>query len=150
LSYRWFAESILDTKGYCTVRLDKWLWAARFYKTRSLASDQIAKGRVSVNDAAAKASRELHVGDRITLQQGDFARTVVVEALSEIRGPASIAQMLYCETPESIQARAAVLEARKVGAEPAHAIEQGRPTKRDRRKLAEWTRWSASTDPKPR
>ncbi len=132
------------------MRLDKWLWAARFYKTRSLASEQIGKGRVSVNDAIAKASRELHIGDRITLRQGDFDRTVVVQALSEIRGPAPVAQALYCETPQSVKAREAALQARKIGAEPARTIEQGRPTKRDRRKLAEWTRWSASADPKVR
>jgi ribosome-associated heat shock protein Hsp15 len=140
-----------DVKGFGQrVRLDKWLWAARFYKTRSLATDQIGKGRVSVNDAVAKASRELHVGDRIELRQGELARTVIVQALSDVRGPAPIAQTLYAETAESLQARAAALEARRLGAEPAQTIEQGRPTKRDRRKLAEWTRWSASAERKPR
>jgi len=132
------------------LRLDKWLWAARFYKTRSLATDQIGKGRVSVNNAFAKASRELHVGDRVELRQGELVRTVIVQALSDVRGPAPIAQTLYTETAESLQARAAALEARRLAAEPAQAIEQGRPTKRDRRKLAEWTRWSASADHKPR
>jgi ribosome-associated heat shock protein Hsp15 len=132
------------------LRLDKWLWAARFYKTRSLASDQVGKGRVSVNDAVAKASRELRVGDRVGLRQGELVRTVIVQALSEIRGPAPVAQTLYSETAESLEARAAALEARRLSKEPAHAIEQGRPTKRDRRKLAEWTRWSATADDKPR
>jgi ribosome-associated heat shock protein Hsp15 len=132
------------------LRLDKWLWAARFYKTRSLATDQIGKGRVSVNDAVAKASRELRVGDRVELRQGDVVRTVVVQGLSEVRGPAPTAQALYAETAESLEKRAAAQEARRLSREPAHAIEQGRPTKRDRRKLAEWTRWSASADPKAR
>jgi ribosome-associated heat shock protein Hsp15 len=132
------------------LRLDKWLWAARFYKTRSLATDQVGKGRVSVNDTLAKASRELHVGDRVELRQGELARTVIVQALSELRGPAPVAQTLYAETAESLEKRAAALEARRLRAEPAQAIEQGRPTKRDRRKLAEWTRWSASADHKPR
>lgn len=132
------------------LRLDKWLWAARFFKTRSLATDQIGKGRVSVNGAVAKASRDLHVGDRIELHQGALVRTIVVLALSEVRGPAPVAQTLYCETPESQQARAAALEARRLAMEPSAAIEQGRPTKRDRRKLVEWTRWSASSDDKPR
>jgi len=132
------------------LRLDKWLWAARFYKTRSLASEQIGKGRVSVNDGVAKASRELRAGDRVELRQGEPVRTVIVKALSEVRGPACVAQSLYTETAESLQARAAALEARRLSTEPAQTIEQGRPTKRDRRKLAEWTRWSASADHKQR
>jgi ribosome-associated heat shock protein Hsp15 len=140
--------------GICTssqkLRLDKWLWAARFYKTRSLASEQIGKGRVSVNDAVAKASRELRAGDRVELRQGELLRTVIVDALSEVRGPARVAQSLYTETAESLEARAAALEARRLSTEPGQTIEQGRPTKRDRRKLAEWTRWSASADHKPR
>jgi len=128
------------------VRLDKWLWAARFFKTRALAADEIGRGRVSVNGQAAKASRELKPGDRIVLRQGVVERTVELLALSNMRGPASVAQALYAETPESIAARAKVAEARRLGAEPADAIEQGRPTKRDRRKLADWQRWSASAE----
>ena len=126
------------------VRLDKWLWAARFYKTRGLASDDIARGRVSVNGQAAKASRELRPGDRVALRQGDVERTVDVRGLSTQRGPAPVAQALYEETADSIGARLKAAEARR--AEPASAIEQGRPTKRDRRKLADWHRWSASID----
>lgn len=129
------------------VRLDKWLWAARFFKTRGLASDEIGKGRVSVNGQPAKASRELRPGDRIVLRQGVVERTVDVRALSGHRGPAPVAQALYEETPASIQARLAAAEARR--AEPATSIEQGRPTKRDRRQLADWQRWSASIDDEP-
>ena len=132
------------------VRLDKWLWAARFYKTRALAVEQIDKGRVAVNGAPAKASRELHVGDRIEWRHGALARTLVVQALSDVRGPASVAQELYAETPESVAARVAAAERRRQGVEPAQSIEAGRPTKRDRRKLAEWSRWSASVDDEPR
>jgi ribosome-associated heat shock protein Hsp15 len=132
------------------MRLDKWLWAARFYKTRSLAVDQIDKGRVSVNGIVAKASREVKIGDHIELKQGELSRTVIVQGFSEARGPAPVAQTLYAETQESVQARAAARDARRFAAEPARTIEQGRPTKRDRRKLAEWTRWSASIDHKPR
>jgi ribosome-associated heat shock protein Hsp15 len=128
------------------IRLDKWLWAARFYKTRALAAEEIGRGRVSVNGQLAKASRELKVGDRIVLRQGAVERTVDLLALSNVRGPAPVAQALYAETAESIAARLQAAEARRLGAEPAIAIEQGRPTKRDRRKLADWQRWSAVAD----
>jgi ribosome-associated heat shock protein Hsp15 len=129
------------------VRLDKWLWAARFFKTRSLAGDEIGKGRVSVNGQPAKASRELRPGDLVALRQGTVARTVVVRGLSESRGPAPVAQALYEETPESVALREKLAQARRDGSEPAQSIEQGRPTKRDRRQLADWNRWSASADP---
>ncbi len=128
------------------MRLDKWLWAARFYKTRSLATDEIGKGRISVNAQAAKPSRELRTGDRIELRQGAVLRTVVVVALSDSRGPAPAAQALYAETEESIAAREKAARERREAAEPSLSIEQGRPTKRDRRKLADWNRWSASVD----
>jgi ribosome-associated heat shock protein Hsp15 len=128
-------------------RLDKWLWAARFYKTRALAAEDIAKGRLSVNDQVAKAGRELRAGDLIELRQGATTRIVVVRGLSRLRGPAPTAQALYEETAESIARRLARAAERKLTPEPALAIEQGRPTKRDRRKLADWQRWSASADP---
>ena len=129
------------------VRIDKWLWAARFFKTRGLAGDEIGKGRVSVNGQAAKASREVRLGDVIELRQGPVVRSVVVLALSVMRGPATVAQALYEETPESIAQRARQAEQRRQGTEPAQSLEQGRPTKRDRRQLADWNRWSASVEP---
>jgi ribosome-associated heat shock protein Hsp15 len=125
------------------VRLDKWLWAARFYKTRGLAAEEIGHGRISVNGQTAKASRELKPGDRVQIRQGPVLRTVDVRALSGVRGPAPQAQALYEETAESVAARERAAEARRMGTEPAGAIEQGRPTKRDRRQLADWQRWSA-------
>jgi ribosome-associated heat shock protein Hsp15 len=128
------------------VRLDKWLWAARFFKTRSLAADEIARHRVQVNGQVAKASRELNAGDEVQLRQGPMSRTVTVRALSQIRGPASVAQTLYEETAASTAAREALALQRRVAPEPALSIEQGRPTKRDRRQLADWDRWSASLD----
>ncbi|MFY9477130.1 MAG: RNA-binding S4 domain-containing protein [Aquabacterium sp.] len=129
------------------VRLDKWLWAARFYKTRSLAAEDIDKGRIQVNEQVAKASRELRPGDRVDMRQaGGLVRTVVVQALSAIRGPAPQAQLLYTETPDSIQRRQQYAEQRRQGVEPADTIQQGRPTKRDRRDLVDWQRWSASVD----
>ena len=118
-----------------SMRLDKWLWCARFYKTRSLAVEEIGKGRVTVNGQAAKAARELRVGDNVALRQGPVARTVVIRALSNMRGPAPVAQQLYEETPESIAARAQAAEARRLAPEPATALREGRPTKRDRRDM---------------
>jgi ribosome-associated heat shock protein Hsp15 len=127
-------------------RLDKWLWAARLYKTRALAVAEIDKGRVTVNGAAAKPGREMRVGDSVAVRQGPILRTLTVQALSDVRGPAPVAQALYAETPDSIAAREAALEQRRMGIEPSQSIEAGRPTKRDRRKLVEWSRWSASVD----
>ena len=88
-----------------SMRLDKWLWCARFYKTRSLATEEIGKGRVTVNGQPAKAARDLRCGDTVALRQGVIARTVVVRGLSGARGPAPVAQRLYEETPDSIAAR---------------------------------------------
>ena len=132
------------------VRLDKWLWAARFYKTRSLAGEEIAKGRIEVNGQPAKASREVREGDRIAIRQAQMPRTVIVKGLSSVRGPAPVAQQLYEETAESLAQRARLAEQRRFGTEPAQALTQGRPTKRDRRQLAEWDRWSATAEPPPR
>jgi ribosome-associated heat shock protein Hsp15 len=131
-----------------SVRLDKWLWATRFFKTRSLATEAVTRGRVQVNDQAAKPSRDVRVGDLVSVRQGDIsvARVVQVLGLSEVRGPAPVAQALYAQTPESLAACAAWLEQRRYAAEPAHAISEGRPTKQARRELVEWQRWSASLD----
>ncbi|WP_404302740.1 RNA-binding S4 domain-containing protein [Alicycliphilus denitrificans] len=134
-----------------SMRLDKWLWCARFYKSRNLAVEEIGKGRVTVNGQAAKAARELRVGDTVALRQGQVPRTVVVRGLSHFRGPAPVAQQLYEETPESIAARAQAAEARRLAPEPADGLREGRPTKRDRRDMDElrrgWgDRWSASLD----
>jgi ribosome-associated heat shock protein Hsp15 len=128
------------------VRLDKWLWAARLCKTRSLAAEQIGKGHVLVNDQAAKASREVRVGDKIALSQGQMPLTLVVKGLSQVRGPAPVAQALYEQTPESLAKRAALTEQRRAGVEPGQTLDQGRPTKRDRRKLVQWNGWSATDD----
>jgi len=135
------------------LRIDKWLWAVRFFKTRSLAADEIGKNRVQVNGDIAKASREVKVGDTVTVRLGAVTRVVRVLGISGQRGPAPVAQKLYEETPESIAAQAAAREQRRMGSEPALSIEQGRPTKRDRRELdgarrGDWdSRWSASLDP---
>ncbi|MCB1974518.1 MAG: RNA-binding S4 domain-containing protein [Burkholderiaceae bacterium] len=133
-----------------SLRIDKWLWCARFYKTRSLAAEEIAKGRISVNGLAAKASREVRPGDTVVLRQGPMQRIVVVRALSGMRGSAPVAQQLYEETAESIALREKAQELRRLAPEPAAALHEGRPTKRDRRDIdraRDWgSRWSASVD----
>jgi ribosome-associated heat shock protein Hsp15 len=115
------------------LRLDKWLWAARFYKTRSLAAQEIGKGRVLVNDQPAKPAREVTVGDRVTVRKEDPPIHVEVRAISAVRGPAPVARKLYEETPESLAARERAAEMRRLAPEPAQALTAGRPTKRDRR-----------------
>lgn len=134
-----------------TLRLDKWLWSARFFKTRSLAVEEIGKGRIQVNGAAAKPSRDLRPGDTVVIRSGPVQRTVRVLGLSAQRGPAPVAQLLYEETPESIAARADWAEAQRISPEPGISRAQGRPTKRDRRAIEDrnvgWgDRWSASVD----
>ncbi len=136
-----------DTARAERVRLDKWLWCARFFKTRGLSADEIGKGRVDVNGVTAKASREVRIGDKIELRQGPVSRSIVVNALTTHRGSAPVAQALFEETPESIERRARQALEWRMNAEPSRAIEQGRPTKRNRRELAEWNRWSASAEP---
>jgi ribosome-associated heat shock protein Hsp15 len=105
---------------------------------------------VTVNDQPAKAAREVHVGDRVVVRHGAVERTLKVLALSAVRGPAPIAQTLYEETAESVAERGRAAELRRLAPEPAHSIEQGRPTKRNRRDMqhrqVQWQRWSASVD----
>lgn len=131
-----------------SLRIDKWLWAARFYKTRSLACDEVTKHRVQINGQDVKPAREVKVGDILTVRQGNITKTIQVKGISAARGPAPVAQLLYEETPESIALRAKLAEQNRMAAEPAHSIEHGRPTKRDRRQIEHaWDeRWSASTD----
>ncbi|MBV6273335.1 RNA-binding S4 domain-containing protein [Alcaligenaceae bacterium CGII-47] len=114
------------------IRLDKWLWAARFYKTRSLAVQEIGKGRVLVNGQPVKPAREIALDDLISIRKEDPAIHVRVRAVSNVRGPAPVARLLYEETPESIAAREHAAEMRRLAPEPSHDI-VGRPTKRDRR-----------------
>ncbi len=129
------------------VRLDKWLWAARFFKTRALSAEAIDKGQVRINGQTAKASREPRMGDTIEFRQGHDLRAVVVRGVSAVRGSAPQAQQLYEETAESIARRMVATEQRRLAPEPALSQPMGRPTKRDRRTLKDWgDRWSASLD----
>ena len=116
------------------MRIDKWLWAARFYKTRSLAAQAIAAGHVKLDGHTVKAARELHVGDRLDVATGEVAWTVVVRRLNEQRRPASEAQQLYEETAESSTRRAALREARQLAPVPGSEL-RGRPTKKARRQI---------------
>jgi ribosome-associated heat shock protein Hsp15 len=138
-----------------SVRLDKWLWAARLFKTRSLAAEAIVRGRVLVNGLVAKPARDMRPGDNVHVHLfPGAARVLVVLALSTQRGPAPVAQALYEETAQSLAEREQAAAARRLAPEPAHSLEHGRPTKRDRRELertqVQWQRWSASVDDKPR
>jgi ribosome-associated heat shock protein Hsp15 len=135
------------------LRIDKWLWAARFYKTRSLAGEEIDKGRVRINDVEAKPAKEVKVGDVVVMRSGPVLRTITVLGVSAQRGGAPAAALLYQETAESIAARERAAEQRRLNPEPSAALEHGRPTKRDRRDLDKvkqvkgWdSRWSASVD----
>ena len=116
------------------IRLDKWLWAARFYKTRGLSADAIDAGRVEVNGERAKRSRLVQAGDRVRIRIGPYEHLVLVKAVSEKRGSASIAQSQYEEDPESKKAREAMAaHVRAMNANTGY--ESGRPTKKDRREI---------------
>jgi len=134
------------------LRIDKWLWAARFYKTRSLACDEVDKGRVLVNGMAVKPAREVKAGDSVLVRTGVITRTVTVLAVSDQRGPAPVAALLFDETAQSLHQRQQAAEQRRLAPEPALTLAQGRPTKRDRRDADKlrgggWgDRWSASID----
>jgi len=123
----------MGTEAPERVRLDKWLWAARFYKTRGLAAEAIDGGKVEVNAARAKRAKMVQVGDEVTIKQSPFEHIVIVRAVSEQRGPASVAATLYEETSESKAKRAAL--ATQIRSMPSGDWESGRPTKRDRREI---------------
>ena len=118
------------------MRIDKWLWAARFFKTRSLAQQAVAGGRVQLNGERTKRAHEVRIGDSVDVRVGDWRWQVVVKALSDRRGPAEEARRLYEETAESRAERERRQDLRRWGAEPAAGL-KGRPTKRDRRLLDE-------------
>ena len=122
-------NDVADTQ---TVRIDKWLWAARFFKTRSIAKSAIEGGKVHQNGERVKVSREAKVGMELTIQQGFERKTVVIKALSNVRGGAPQAQLLYDETEVSIAKRELLMAQRKLNnlARPDH-----RPNKKDRRQI---------------
>jgi ribosome-associated heat shock protein Hsp15 len=121
------------------VRLDKWLWAARFYKTRALAADAIDGGKVEVNGERARRARLLGVGDQVRVRKPPFEQVVAVRGLSEQRGPAPVAATLYEETAESQRAREATAAQLKALGPPVFR-ERGRPSKKERRDIERWRR----------
>jgi ribosome-associated heat shock protein Hsp15 len=116
------------------VRVDKWLWAARFFKTRGAATEAVLGGHVQVNGARVKPAREVVVGDRLEITRSSERWTVIVTGLADRRGPASVAATLYDETPESVDERQRRRNERRL-ARPLGADLSARPTKRDRRRL---------------
>jgi ribosome-associated heat shock protein Hsp15 len=124
----------LNAKPGTRVRLDKWLWAARFFKTRSLAAQACDLGRIQSNGHPAKPSREVHAGDRLAIKTASGEYVVEVLLVSAIRGPAAVAQTLYQETEASKDARLKAGGERKASGEFVN-LPEGRPSKRDRRKL---------------
>ncbi|HEY2338485.1 MAG TPA: RNA-binding S4 domain-containing protein [Burkholderiales bacterium] len=121
------------------MRLDKWLWAARFFKTRSLAQQAIAAGRVKANDERIKPAFDVKVGELLSVRVGDYEWVVSVRALSERRGPAVQARKMYEESAAGREERERRMDLRRYSGEPASSI-KGRPTKKDRRDLDDWTR----------
>ena len=127
----------MDDAALVAVRIDKWLWAARFFKTRSLAAQAVSGGLVQIANQRIKASRRLRRGEVVHVRRGAQVWDVVVTGLCEQRRPAPEAQTLYEETPESIERRAGE-EARREQARMRRARRPGRPTKRERRALERW------------
>jgi ribosome-associated heat shock protein Hsp15 len=117
------------------MRVDKWLWAARFYKTRALATDAVLGGHVHVNGARVKPAKDVHAGDSVEIRIGTTAWVVEVRALAEKRGPAAVARTLYEETAESAERREQQRLERKLSPPPLGADLGARPTKQDRRRL---------------
>ena len=116
-----------------TVRIDKWLWAARFFKTRSMAADAVSGGKVELNGDRVKPAKSVKVGDELKIRLGFYEHVIAVRGLSEQRGPAVVAQALYEETPESAAARAKLAE--RMRYEMPKGTESGRPSKKDRRDI---------------
>jgi ribosome-associated heat shock protein Hsp15 len=122
-----------------TIRLDKWLWAARFFKTRSLAAEAIGGGKVEISGTRPKPNRSVRPGDELTIRRGSYEWTVIVRGVARLRGPASDASALYEETEASRRKREAIAAQMKLERPPAFE-QSGRPTKKDRRAIARWTR----------
>jgi len=121
------------------IRIDKWLWAARFFKTRSLAAEAVSGGKVEINGERAKPSRIVRAGDKLCVRRGPYEWIVVVKDVSRLRGPAPQAQRLYDETEESIRQRQAIAAQLQLERPPEFDA-PGRPTKRDRRAISRFTK----------
>lgn len=139
---QWLRRPDLSSGGYGTihamdsVRVDKWLWAARFYKTRSLAQSAVRGGHVSLNGHGCKPARTVAVGDRLRIVRGEVEFEVVVEALADQRGPAGLARALYVEDPASVEKRRLQAEHKRL---TRQSEPKGRPDKRERRRIRSFT-----------
>jgi ribosome-associated heat shock protein Hsp15 len=129
----------ISTEPGARLRIDKWLWAARFFKTRSLATDAVEKGRVRIGGATVKPAKDVRVGDLVEIEIERIVWQIQVLGVCDVRGPASVAQTLYVETEEGRQKRQQESERRKTYREPAAEL-HGRPTKRDRRVIDKFSR----------
>lgn len=118
-----------------SLRIDKWLWAARFFKTRSLAQHTVELGRIQLDGQKIKPAREVKPGNLLRIERGEETFEVEVIGISSVRGPAAVAKQLYAETEASKEKRKQMAENRKLALEPAKAIEKGRPTKRNARRI---------------
>ena len=134
----------MDDVALESLRIDKWLWAARFFKTRSLAAKAVTGGLAQIGDQRVKASRRLRRGEIVHVRRGVQAWDVIVRGLRDARRPAPEAQALYEETPESVERRTSE-QARREQAEIRRARSHGRPTKRDRRALTRWRERQSAT-----
>ncbi|MGV7207964.1 RNA-binding S4 domain-containing protein [Oxalobacteraceae bacterium A2-2] len=128
----------MNSPDNASVRLDKWLWAARFFKTRSLATDAVDSGKVKLGGERIKPARALHIGDKLDIDNGSTRWEVEVLRLSDVRGPAPVARTLYQETAEGVLRRENDAERHRLFREPGADI-KGRPTKRDRRELGKFS-----------
>ncbi|TDN51388.1 heat shock protein Hsp15 [Azoarcus indigens] len=131
-------NAAMNTHTPNSTRLDKWLWAARFFKHRTAATEAVDGGKVKLNGATVKPAREVKIGDRVDVTIGDDTRSVEVRAIAEKRGSATVAQTLYEETADSVARREAARESRRLAATPGADL-HGRPTKRDRRRIGRFT-----------
>ena len=132
-----------DKNRDADVRVDKWLWAARFFKTRSLAAEAVSGGKIEINGERAKPSRVVRIGDKVGIRRGPYEWTIIVKDVARLRGPAAQAQQLYEETEESLRKREAAIAQLKLERPPEFDI-PGRPSKKDRRAIQRFTKrgWS--------
>lgn len=128
-----------EQEGNTRIRLDKWLWAARFFKRRALAANAVTGGKITINEERAKPSRLVRRGDKLAVRRGAYEWVITVKNVSRLRGPASQAQQLYEETEESARKREAAIAQSKLE-RPPEFDSAGRPSKKDRRAIARWTR----------
>jgi ribosome-associated heat shock protein Hsp15 len=131
----------MDSDAAAKVRLDKWLWAARFFKTRAIAAEAVETGKVEVNGERAKRAKQLQAGDKVRIRLGPYYHVVTIRGISERRGPASVAAKLYEEDAESRKTREA-MQLQLKASQPFFGYESGRPTKKDRREIEKLRRRS--------